>query len=485
MIGPTTSLAERPDWHPVHRANALLHAALQSSIHYEPIDDRRNVDSLSRAIASVMAAPVSITYPTSLAARLDALAPEEDGYPVSDVLLSGAPPSDAELGAVAGGEDTAPASEVWEEADDWSEDVAEQDFGQAGDLTAGIPLDPERRLIASQVHVQTLLHEFHRRQRHASLLVAGSIATAVALTVGGFVAVASLAAPRPADSDERPTAHSTSIVWQRPAVSKPQVPLQIAALAANRAAKGEPLPVPTLVAVRPDAPDAARSAPQTILAASGREIAFGPLLPPSHARYLLIRGLPPAAKLSAGRDSGSGSWLVKGEYLHDLTLALGDTAAGDYPLEVYVLESGDGPQGRRNLVLRVEPPAEAYAAGADTDWASALLDVVPSAQAAEEPAVPPESPVLRDRARQLLDVGDIAGARLLLIHLAEHGDGEAAYDVARTFDREMLAALGARGLDGDPARARGWYERASQDGNAKATERLKILASLSATDPSD
>ena len=83
-----------------------------------------------------------------------------------------------------------------------------------------------------------------------------------------------------------------------------------------------------------------------------------------------------------------------------------------------------------------------------------LLDVVPSAHAAEEPTAPAKCPVLRDRARELLDIGDIAGARLLLLHLAERGDGEAAYDLARTFDREMLAELGARGLDGDPAAAR-------------------------------
>jgi hypothetical protein len=177
--------------------------------------------------------------------------------------------------------------------------------------------------------------------------------------------------------------------------------------------------------------------------------------------------------------------LVKAEYLHDLTLALGQTAAGDYPIEVYELESGDGPQARRNFVLRVEPPAAAYASAAAPAWASALLDVVPSAHAAEEPTVPAESPVLRDRATQLLGVGDIAGARLLLLHLAERGDGEAAYDLARTFDRDALTELGARGLDGDPAQARGWYQRASQDGNTKATERLKILASLSGSGPSD
>ena len=177
--------------------------------------------------------------------------------------------------------------------------------------------------------------------------------------------------------------------------------------------------------------------------------------------------------------------MVKGEHVAALTLALGNTAAGDYPIEVYVLAAGDGPQARQTFVLRVEPPVQAYAAGAGDNWASGLLDIVPSAHAAEPTAAPANAAMLHDRAQELLDIGDIAAARLLLLHLAERGDGEAAYELARTFDREMLAKLGARGLDGDPAQAHGWYQRASQDGNAKAAERLKILASLSGTGPSD
>jgi TPR repeat protein len=121
----------------------------------------------------------------------------------------------------------------------------------------------------------------------------------------------------------------------------------------------------------------------------------------------------------------------------------------------------------------------------DWNWASSLFDVVPAAEAAETPTAPAESAVLRERAKHLLEEGDIAAARLLLRHLAERGEGEAAYELARTFDREMLAALGAKGMEGDMARARGWYERAAQGGNAKATERLKILASLSGAGPSD
>jgi hypothetical protein len=495
MIGPTTPVAERPDWHPVHRANALLEAAMLSSAQAEPSEGRHyQVESLSEAIASVMNGPVNITYPTPLAARLDALDAGADAFPPFEVLIGAVSARNAgpalagldepiEVEADLPAEefpaddfpgDDFPAEEVW---DDDAESIEER-----APLTADAPLDPEKWALTPQVHVEALLREFQRRQRHASWLVAGSIATAVALTLSGLFLVASLAAPRPADSGQLPSVHSTSVVWQRPAVA-PAPRLALNAIDANRSAKSEPLPAP--VAAQSEISSAVQSTRQTILAASGREIAFGALLPPSHARYLFIRGLPPEAKLSAGRDSGNGAWLVKAEYLQDLTLALGQTAAGDYPIEVYELESGDGPQARRNFVLRVEPPAAAYASAAAPAWASALLDVVPSAHAAEEPTVPAESPVLRDRARQLLDIGDIAGARLLLLHLAERGDGEAAYDLARTFDRDALTELGARGLDGDLTQARDWYQRASQDGIAKATERLKILASLSGSGPSD
>jgi hypothetical protein len=190
--------------------------------------------------------------------------------------------------------------------------------------------------------------------------------------------------------------------------------------------------------------------------------------------------------LSIGRQSESGTWLVKGEQVHDLTLTLGNAAEGDYPIEVYVLQSGDGPQARRHLVLRVEAQTQVYpVAESDWNWAAALIDVVPAAQAAETPSAPAERRVLRERAERALQEGDIAAARLLLLHLAERGEGDAAYELARTFDREMLVAVGAKSMQGDLARARGWYERASQSGNAKAKERLKILASLSGTGRSD
>jgi hypothetical protein len=395
---------------------------------------------------------VSISFPEPLASRLDALG-LEDAFPAFETLME----------------------EVRQEPAAADE---EDDFAELDALTAGAPLDPERRIGVPQLHVQTLLDEFRRRQRHASMLVAGSIATAVLLTVGGMWLVAHFAAPTPGSSDNGPLLRSTSVAWQKPAHSIAEG----AAVLADRTAKGAPLLVRALGA----SPVVARPRAQTILAASGRQVAFASLLPPSHAGYFLIRGLPAEAKLSAGRLSDSGTWLVKAEHAHALTLSVGAVTEGDYPIEVYVLQSGDSPQARRSLVLRVEPSAQIHAAASsDKGWTSALLDLVPAARAAEAPALPADTGALHARARRLLAEGDIAAARLLLIYLAERGEAEAAYELGRTFDRDGLAELGARGIDGDLASARGWYQRAAQGGNAKAARRLKLLASLSGPGPSD
>src|SRR5262249_1897257 len=157
--------------------------------------------------------------------------------------------------------------------------------------------------------------------------------TAALLTIGGVVLAACLASPRPLGGDSVARLPASPVGWKTPAVITAGTGLQLAAATLNGAAKREP---------RSDAPQdvttnasmvAASFARQTILAASGRQIALGPLLPPSHARYFMIRGLPADSTLSAGRQSDSGTWLVKGENIPDLTLTLGQTPAGDYPVE--------------------------------------------------------------------------------------------------------------------------------------------------------
>ena len=116
---------------------------------------------------------------------------------------------------------------------------------------------------------------------------------------------------------------------------------------------------------------------------------------------------------------------------------------------------------------------------ASTAGASGTLFNAAQAPAQAQPAAAAPASPLMARAMRLLGEGDIAGARLLLMHLAEQGEADAAYELARTFDAEYLAELGARGVGPDKTRAVGWYEWASESGSVKAAERLKILASLS------
>jgi TPR repeat protein len=114
-----------------------------------------------------------------------------------------------------------------------------------------------------------------------------------------------------------------------------------------------------------------------------------------------------------------------------------------------------------------------------TGASGTLFNMALVGMAEEAPPNASKASLLMTRAMRLLGEGDIAGARLLFMHLAEQGESEAAYELARTFDGEVLSELGVKGVGADRTRAVGWYERASETGNEKAAERLKILASLS------
>ena len=150
MIGSTTPAAEQANWHPVHRANAMLRAALLSSTRTaEPPVESEATEGLSEAVASVMREQAEITFPQPLAERLDALGLEEDAFPVFERLMA----------SVAQREEAPPAS-------------PEEDTLEPEEVAAGEPLDPELVGPPPHIHMQSLLDEFQRRQRNDVLLVA-------------------------------------------------------------------------------------------------------------------------------------------------------------------------------------------------------------------------------------------------------------------------------------------------------------------------
>jgi hypothetical protein len=345
------------------------------------------------------------------------------------------------------------------------------DVSDSEAFAAGLPLEPRP---APQAHMQALVHDFHRRQRQASMLVAGCVATSFVLTVVGIAALVGFSRPAASEGDSL-VKTSNSVVWhESQEVAPPKLIL------AKAAPFTEPAPVEDETPSAPPEPgsgasSAANTAPQLVMVQPGRTLELAPLLTQRDARYILLRGLPREATLSAGQRNPSGAWLVKDKDAERLTLSIAGAVSGDYPVEVYALGAASAPQARQRLVFRVAAgPTLASATGAP----ATLFDAPPGDVAPATPAAS-ETSLLMGRARDLLAQGDIAGARLLYTHLAEQGDSEAAYELARTFDAEVLTELGARGVGPDKTRAVSWYEWASESGSVKAAERLKILASLS------
>ena len=96
-----------------------------------------------------------------------------------------------------------------------------------------------------------------------------------------------------------------------------------------------------------------------------------------------------------------------------------------------------------------------------------------------QPAAPPvrrldpdELATLLTRAKGLIEIGDIAPARLLLERAAEAQEASAALLLAQTYDPAVLGTQDMRSITPDPAMARDWYQKAARFGSQDAKQRL-------------
>jgi hypothetical protein len=98
-----------------------------------------------------------------------------------------------------------------------------------------------------------------------------------------------------------------------------------------------------------------------------------------------------------------------------------------------------------------------------------------SASASAASLSPVDEQRLLARANTLLRQADISGARPLLEHAVERGSSRAAFMLAETYDARVLQSWQARGISGDPTKARELYERAQAGGIEDAKERIEAL----------
>lgn len=97
-------------------------------------------------------------------------------------------------------------------------------------------------------------------------------------------------------------------------------------------------------------------------------------------------------------------------------------------------------------------------------------------EALERPATARSSPEpLVEEARQRLESGDVAGAREVLANAGTDASGLVLFTLAETYDPNMLAAWGMRGISPDIDRAKGLYAAALSLGYAAARQRLDAL----------
>ncbi len=119
----------------------------------------------------------------------------------------------------------------------------------------------------------------------------------------------------------------------------------------------------------------------------------------------------------------------------------------------------------------VTAPSPAAAAAAPIAAPPVAAPPAPSATAARQ-LDPDELASLMKRARSLIQIGDIAPARLLLERAAEAQEPTAALLLAQTYDPAVLGSQDMRSITPDPEKARRWYEKAVQLGSMDAQQRL-------------
>jgi hypothetical protein len=186
---------------------------------------------------------------------------------------------------------------------------------------------------------------------------------------------------------------------------------------------------------------------------------------------VILTGLAPDTRLSAGRSAGGDSWRVAAEELPDLQVQPPPGFVGAMNVTVDIRLAND--RIVDSQVVRLEwagrtatPNTVAtQARPATTGLAERTLRLAPD-----------EMAMLVKRGEDSLKIGDLAAARLLLRRAAEAGSAGAAFALGTTYDPHVIQQLGAIGAIADAAQARAWYQKALDLGSPAASQRLEQLA---------
>jgi hypothetical protein len=153
-------------------------------------------------------------------------------------------------------------------------------------------------------------------------------------------------------------------------------------------------------------------------------------------------------------------------------------------------QAADAPSPSASIVVsrpvreQSAPPAEASLRASaapsahEPDVAQSVSPKPPTLATPAKPQRRPEADALMNKGMQLLDLGDVASARLLFERAADLGVPEACTAIGETFDPAELGRRRIIGMKGQPDIALKWYRLGDERGDPQARERISRLAGL-------
>jgi len=184
------------------------------------------------------------------------------------------------------------------------------------------------------------------------------------------------------------------------------------------------------------------------------------------AAGVLINGLAPGSRLSAGEPAGANAWQLSVGELDGAMLVPPPGFIGTMELAIALRLANDTIADRKRLLLEWSPKSPVAAAKPAPE---------PVSQPAPRTLDAKEVAVLLKRGAELIATGNIVAARLIYKRAAEAGESQAAFALAETYDPLVLQRLGVRGLAADAVMAQSWYEKARTLGSTEARGRLETL----------
>jgi len=187
-------------------------------------------------------------------------------------------------------------------------------------------------------------------------------------------------------------------------------------------------------------------------------------------RFVRITGLPDGVKLSAGVDTGDGSWLLSAGRAENLALTAPDTLSGVFTLDAQLLGADARTPLSDDASFEVEVAGATIAEAEAGETRTAAFDPETTPQdTGEQPLAP------MDRAESLLRSGDVRAAREILRTETGDNNAEAALALGRSYDPRTFTGLTSANASPDATEAFRWYQRAAELGNPNGSSQISEL----------